>query len=76
MQPKNLEEIGLNSNEISEIKQLYRDFDFNIRTIAKQSPEKLTIELIELFYEQLSTKRDKILYNSLVNSIKNSVDNI
>ena len=76
MPPKNLEEIGLNSNEISEIKQLYRDFDFNIRTIAKQSPEKLTIELIELFYEQLSTKRDKILYNSLVNSIKNSVDNI
>ena len=43
MPPKNLEEIGLNSNEISEIKQLYRDFDFNIRTIAKQSPEKLTI---------------------------------
>jgi hypothetical protein len=76
MPSKNWEEIGLNSKEISEIMQLYHEFDFNIRTIARQNPEKLTIDLIELFYEQLSTKRDKILYNNLINCIKNSVDDI
>jgi hypothetical protein len=74
MSYQNNEERSLNQDTIEEIELLYIELKNKIKLVAKETPEKLSINLIEQFYSEFSHKRDNLLRKLIIKRIKGNVN--